>query len=240
MSKLSGLRDRVERADGRLLMAAVLMVAIMATQFVSSMFFSLTLGVFTGEQSMPLILAFAALTSYVVVLALIWRNLQADEGIIFADIGLRVGRFSWPLTFGLAVVIYLTVSMLAGVYVELTGYVNEQQVAEWVGESQNMGPLVVGLLVLAIVVVGPAVEELIFRGYLQSALSEMMPAWAAVLVSALVFGAFHLELGAFPLLVMVGAAFGAVYQITGTLWPAILMHMVSNGLAVVQIFYGEF
>ncbi len=239
MGRLSDWRDSAERADSRLLMAIVLMIAIMATQLISSLLFGFAFGAFAGTSTMPLVLAFAALTSYAVVLSLVWRNLRGDEGISLADIGLRAGRFSWPLTLGLAVIIYLTCSMIVGVYVQVTGYVNEQQVAAWVSESQGMNPIVVGLLVLAIVVIGPAVEELVFRGYLQTALAEKIPPWAAVGISSLVFGAFHMELGAFPLLVMVGAAFGAVYQITGTLWPAILMHMVSNGLAIIQIFNGE-
>ncbi len=239
MSKLSGLRDRVERADGRLLMAAVLMVAIMATQFVSSMFFSLTLGLFTDTPTMPHVAALTAITSYAVVLSLVWRNLTAEEGVSITDIGVRAGRFSWPATLGIAILIYLTMSMIAGIYVQTTGYVNEQQITSWVSESLEGDPVVLGLLLVAVVVMGPVVEELVFRGYLQSALAEKMPPWVAVALSSLVFGAFHLELGAFPLLVLAGAGMGAVYQITGALWPAILMHMVSNGLSAFLIYRGN-
>lgn len=239
MGTLEKLQNSMERTDGRLLMAILLMVTIMGVQLVASMLFSLSLGTFYDAPSMPLVAALAALTSYLVVLTLVSQNLSADEGVSLADIGLRGGRFSWPATFGVAILIYLTMSLIAGLYVQATGYVNEQEITGLVGEGFSGGPLVVGLMLLAVVVLGPVVEEIIFRGYLQSALAEKMPPWLAVGISSVVFAAFHLELGAFPLLAIVGVGLGAAYQITGTLWPAVLIHMVNNALAVVQILPGD-
>lgn len=89
----------------------------------------------------------------------------------------------------------------------------------------------VGLIVIVAVVPG-FVEELLFRGYLQSRLLRRWPPLMAVGASALIFSAAHLDpihvLGVIPL----GIWLGAVAWRAGSVWPAIFCHVVNNAVAV--------
>jgi hypothetical protein len=89
----------------------------------------------------------------------------------------------------------------------------------------------VGLIVIVAVLPG-FVEELLFRGYLQSRLLRRWPPRLAVGVSALVFSAAHLDplhvLGVIPL----GLWLGTIAWRAESVWPAMLCHAVNNAVAV--------
>lgn len=88
--------------------------------------------------------------------------------------------------------------------------------------------------VLGFVVLGaPVLEELVFRGFLQGVISRSLGAHAAIAVSALAFGAFHLaDPPVVPVLVALGALFGWLRHRSGSVIPGILGHIVNNGAAV--------
>jgi uncharacterized protein len=88
------------------------------------------------------------------------------------------------------------------------------------------------LLLVTIAVVAPLLEEILFRGLLQNSLSKRLPAWAAIALSALVFGAMHMDLYAMPPLVIMGAIFGVIYHLTGSLRVTIVLHMINNAAAL--------
>ena len=88
------------------------------------------------------------------------------------------------------------------------------------------------LLFVTIALVAPLLEEILFRGLLQNALSKRLPAWAAIALSALVFGAMHMDFYAMPPLVLMGAIFGVIYHLTGSLRVTIVLHMVNNAAAL--------
>jgi membrane protease YdiL (CAAX protease family) len=88
------------------------------------------------------------------------------------------------------------------------------------------------LLFAAVAVIAPLVEELLFRGLLQKSLSHRLPIWAAIAISALIFGVMHMDLYAMPPLILMGAIFGVIYHLTGSLRVTILLHMVNNAAAV--------
>ena len=88
------------------------------------------------------------------------------------------------------------------------------------------------LLFVTIAVVAPLLEEILFRGLLQNALSKHLPVWAAIALSALVFGAMHMDLYAMPPLILMGAIFGVIYHLTGSLRVTIVLHMINNAAAL--------
>ena len=86
--------------------------------------------------------------------------------------------------------------------------------------------------------VAPAIaEELLFRGLvLQSIKRHLSTRWA-VLVSALIFGAYHLNLHQFPTAFVIGLALGALAIRSKSVLPGMLLHMLHNGLALVAQLY---
>jgi membrane protease YdiL (CAAX protease family) len=88
------------------------------------------------------------------------------------------------------------------------------------------------LLFVAIAVIAPVLEEVLFRGLLQNSLANRMPTWAAIAIASAVFGVAHLDFNAFPPLMAMGIAFGYLYHKTGSLLVNIAMHMVNNAAAM--------
>jgi membrane protease YdiL (CAAX protease family) len=88
------------------------------------------------------------------------------------------------------------------------------------------------LLFVAVAIIAPLLEELLFRGLLQKSLSHKLPIWAAIAISALVFGVMHMDFYAMPPLIMMGAIFGVIYHLTGSLRVTILLHLINNAAAL--------
>jgi membrane protease YdiL (CAAX protease family) len=94
------------------------------------------------------------------------------------------------------------------------------------------------LAFLATVVVAPVVEEMVFRGLVQSRLRQAMPDWLALLLSAGVFGLCHGQLLWMAYAFVLGLAFGVVALRCNSILPTILMHMVFNALGHFSAVFG--
>lgn len=87
--------------------------------------------------------------------------------------------------------------------------------------------------IIAIVIMAPVVEELLFRGAIEGYLLRKWkhPA-GAIVFSSLVFGVVHGNWVQAPFAFVIGLALGWMYYRTGSLLPGILMHFVNNSTAV--------
>lgn len=81
----------------------------------------------------------------------------------------------------------------------------------------------------------PAIaEEVFFRGCLQPTVHKLVKnGWVAVVLTALIFSAVHLQFITFLPRVVLGFVIGAVFLVTGNLWLAIAAHFLNNGMQVV-------
>jgi membrane protease YdiL (CAAX protease family) len=89
-------------------------------------------------------------------------------------------------------------------------------------------------LVMAVTIV-PVCEEIFFRGYLFPGLARAMPAWEAVIASALIFGAAHADVNSFAPLAVIGIALALLRWRTSSLWPGILFHAAINANVLVVV-----
>lgn len=76
-------------------------------------------------------------------------------------------------------------------------------------------------------------EEILFRGLLQRNLERALGSWAAVAISAVIFGLAHLpnanvSFAAVAVTVVAGLLFAAAYLLTRRLWLAVGMHFAWN------------
>lgn len=82
-------------------------------------------------------------------------------------------------------------------------------------------------------------EEMVFRGYLLTALRRYGDRFAVV-VTAMLFGLLHGNVLQIPFAFFLGLVMGYLVVVTGNIWTAIALHMFNNGLAVVMEYTGGF
>ena len=88
---------------------------------------------------------------------------------------------------------------------------------------------------LAVVLVAPVTEEVIFRGLIFGAVEGRLGRWGAIGVSALVFAAAHFQVLYFVPLLICGVALGWLRAKSGSLAPSMLVHCVNNGISLAGI-----
>jgi len=76
------------------------------------------------------------------------------------------------------------------------------------------------------------VEEIIYRGFVIWYLGLVMPVWAAVVFSSIIFGLGHSYQGISGAIRtgLLGLAFGVLYVLTGSIWLPILGHILLDAL----------
>ncbi len=92
-------------------------------------------------------------------------------------------------------------------------------------------------LVAAVVLVGPALEEGLYRGLLQSSIAETLGGrrWAAIWATGVFFAVMHLgaaTVHTLPALLALAVALGWLYERTGSLLPSIVLHALFNAFNV--------
>lgn len=89
------------------------------------------------------------------------------------------------------------------------------------------------LALLAITVIAPIGEELLFRGIVQNLLLKLkMKPWSAILVSALIFSIIHFNFNGFLSRFVLGAALGLAYYKSGNILVPILGHFTNNFVTI--------
>jgi membrane protease YdiL (CAAX protease family) len=76
-----------------------------------------------------------------------------------------------------------------------------------------------------------------FRGLLQGRLLRgLLSEHLAIWITAVLFSAIHVEFAGFFPRLLLGVILGYAYRWTGTLWSAILLHLLWNGVQVVMTY----
>ncbi len=92
---------------------------------------------------------------------------------------------------------------------------------------------------LAIGILAPLVEEVVFRGAVLRKLLEVLGGkwhWAAIVISAILFGAVHGNLAQFVHAFILGCVIGWMYYRTKSIVPGIVLHWVNNTVAYVMFY----
>ena len=95
--------------------------------------------------------------------------------------------------------------------------------------SSPAGYVAVGILV-------PLAEEIVFRGAILRTLLRLLPGnwhWGAIIISALIFGAVHGNMVQFVHATLLGLLLGWMYWRTDSIVPGVVLHWVNNSVAYV-------
>lgn len=89
------------------------------------------------------------------------------------------------------------------------------------------------LLFIGIAVIPPLVEEFSMRGVLMSSMQKYGNAFS-IIASAFIFGLFHGNFTQIPFAFICGLFFAYITIATDSLWPAIIVHALNNGMSCVS------
>ncbi len=93
------------------------------------------------------------------------------------------------------------------------------------------------------VTLGPVIEELLFRGFLQPVLVDSMGVLPGILATSILFGAMHLTQNAFiwqsgVLIALVGFVLGVVRHVSGSTRASAITHISYNALPFLLVVSG--
>lgn len=188
----------------------------------------------TGRVDIQIIGLLSVLLSGIMVLLLFWWDIRRSGSSFYPQIGLQ------PSIIKNSKAVLLVVAVLGATHV--LAYIYRSVLLPLVGKGGIIGggsqmftyiqgtesvPGMIGFLTLALIV-GPVMEEVVFRGYFQSSLAKRIPAWAAISITSLIFMAGHSPMVLWPMYFMFSIAWGWIYLRTKSLKMAILIHILSN------------
>lgn len=132
---------------------------------------------------------------------------------------------------GLVALLGMAASISLNDWIALSGIITIFDGFEEVAEALYGGSLLVEFL--AIAVAAPLIEELIFRGLVYQRIRRLSGVRMAVILSALYFGVYHMNIVQGIYAFLLGGLLAWVYEKYQTLWAPILFHASANLLSVI-------
>lgn len=162
----------------------------------------------------------------VLLLVLLWIARGLPKRELFA---LRYPE-SWPTALGLALGAYVTIFVGAGLILVALDAGDEQGLTPEEWDPSRAGAYAANFVSVALV--GPIVEELMYRGAGMTLLARF-GAPAAVLVTALAFGLGHGLVLALAALVFFGLITALLRLQTNSVYPCMLVHCAFNATSLI-------
>ena len=201
--------------------------------FVEILFSSLFKRTLTGKD---LLLMVNSLFRDVAVAGLViyWVKRHFKEPL--SHIGLTAKNLFKNIAIGILSYLALLPVLLAAIFIiamiaQVFSYESPPQtvVELYLKESQK-GSLVFFTFFVALV--GPAIEEIFFRGFAYQAFRMRFGARFAILITAGIFALLHWHLAAFLPIFILGLCLSSLYEKTGSLVPCMTLHMIHNLIMV--------
>jgi CAAX protease family protein len=165
------------------------------------------------------------------VLAAVYAAHLGGRAVRAWQFGLRPPGVGWLSAAGLIVFLFVVFLLLSEIWSLLVNP-GKETVLERLGTNEGAELLVLSAGLTC--VIAPVCEELLFRGYIFTALRGWRGTWPAAVITALLFGGVHA--GSAPVLdllplAMLGFGLCLLYRYTGSLYPCIAAHSLNNSVA---------
>ena len=131
----------------------------------------------------------------------------------------------------LLLVVGLVLTAVVGTALGLAPRPAEGGSADLLAGTLQASPWAWALGVACIVLLVPAVEEVVFRRVLLGWLRSRVPVWAAVVLVSVVFGAVHVAPAAVLYLTTLGLSAALLMVWHRSLWAPLALHATNNALA---------
>ncbi|MFI4978052.1 MAG: CPBP family intramembrane glutamic endopeptidase [Solirubrobacterales bacterium] len=151
------------------------------------------------------------------------------------QLGLRPPRVGWRRAALMIVGLMVLFIILTAIWVALLNP-GKEKLLEQLGSNEGAALLMLSAALTC--VVAPISEEILFRGFIFTALRSWRGTFPAAVITGLLFGAVHA--GSAPVLDLVPLAalgFGLclLYRYSGSLYPCIVAHSLNNSIAFASL-----
>jgi len=126
----------------------------------------------------------------------------------------------------LSVIFALALGLGLNVLMQITGFATASASYQETVATQYTGNLFWGILLYCLL--APFAEEILFRGILYGYSRRVFSVSAALVISAACFGVFHFNPVQGVYAFLMGLVFAAYYEIMGTFWVPVMMHITCN------------
>jgi membrane protease YdiL (CAAX protease family) len=174
-------------------------------------------------------IAISEVITYAIIFGLF---LWIAHGLSWYELGVRRPK-SWPRALGLGLLIFAIVFIAESALEPLLHPSREQGLEPTRWEPSHAGAFAISAF--AVVVFGPMVEELLFRGLGFGLLRRFGTAWA-VLGTAVAFAFWHGLVEAWPALFIFGLGIAVLRLRTESILPGYVFHALFNGAALAIAF----
>ena len=176
-------------------------------------------GSFDMDMAREIAVAPTMLLGFVFMGLYLWRkNYLTGDKHLYSPVSLPY--LAWSLLAGMASMYIIAVLMSELTFLpDLLDQTFDLLQSGWLG-------------ILCISVLGPILEELLFRGAITKELLRRYSPAKAILLSGLIFGIFHLNPAQIISACLIGFLLAWLYYKTRSLMACILIHIMNNGLSV--------
>lgn len=195
--------------------------------FVLWILFFIVMGLVGTRLHLPVDTGLVIVFGEAVLLLPAWYFTVHKYGASWADLGLRAFR---PGAVGLGCGLMAASVLVNFVYASFLarfGLQIQPDIQQIFSGTHFPLALLVGGAVVA-----PIVEEIFFRGFVFPGLRGKWGWQKAALASAGLFALAHVVPTSFLPIFILGLIFAGLYQLSGSIWPGILMHMLTNTVAL--------
>lgn len=100
---------------------------------------------------------------------------------------------------------------------------------------ESLGNLISGGLAtfIAVCIIAPLMEELLFRGVILGGFLRRYEPTKAIVLSSVLFSLFHWNIYQMPSAFILGALLGWLYYISRSIWPSVFAHFFNNLLVYI-------
>jgi len=151
--------------------------------------------------------------------------------------GESLGLRSFSTVLGCAMSAWLLIAsyfvrLLYGVVAVAFGYRPSLQEVVTQLDTQGMGFVA---SFIAVAIIAPFAEELVFRGFIYGGLRSRFGVVVATMSSTLFFTALHFSIAQFIPLFVLGLFLAWLYEKTGSLYPGIILHATNNAISLLLL-----
>ena len=178
------------------------------------------------------------------ILAFIIYFVKVKFGSSLAAIGLRIkdaARLAFLAVLGyiaflpVLILLLLLLILLAALF---NYHPPQQMLFKFFLEEEKLWPLIYSIAM--VVILGPIVEEVFFRGFTYNAIKKRWGPAPAIMLTAVIFAGLHGTLFGFLPIMALGILLAYVYEKTDSLIPSITIHILHNSMMLGLLFMGRY